>query len=183
MMSAARSISLFAVVTSLIAGCERAPYEPTDLQPAPQFSGGAERTVYEALYDLTDSHFIFACSPEGDVLPIDQGEEVRIEGKIFERVVFTVNGAGGYHFTYHTMPVGLRGTGLTSGEEFRVIERDHGVGNQRLEANGGQYKQLFKMIGRDTGRTFWMVFSGNYRISADGEVTRTRDKETVQCKA
>jgi hypothetical protein len=176
-----RWIPALAALTSLIAACDNAPLEPVNGEAAPQFSA-AERTVDEALYDLTDSFFAFACSEDGDVLPIDEGELVRLEGKIFERVTLTRDGAGGYHFLYHTMPVGLRGTGVTSGEEFRVTERDHGVGNQRLDANVGRYKQVLKMVGRDTGRTFWMVSSGNYRISADGEFARTRDRETLACR-
>jgi hypothetical protein len=178
-----RSFAAIAALTLTTTACDRAPLEPAENSSAPQFSNGAERSVDQALYDISGSFFVFACTDDGEVLPIDQGELVEMQGQIFERVTLMQDGAGGYHFLYHTMPVGLRGTGVTSGEEFRVIERDHGVANQRYDGNVGRYKQVFKMVGRDTGRTFWYVLSGTYLIGQDGTVKRSRDTETVQCKA
>ena len=177
-----RSLAAIAAFTLITTACDRAPVEPADRSASPQFSNGVERSVDQALYDVTGSFFVFACTDDGEVLPIDQGEQVEMQGQVFERVTYMMDGAGGYHFLYHTMPVGLRGIGVTSGEEFRVIERDHGVANQRYAGVVGRYRQEFKMVGRDTGRTFWFVFSGTYLIGQDGTVKRYRDTETVQCK-
>ena len=97
---------------------------PNDRQQA---ASAAQRTVEESLYDLSDSVFRFACSDDGEPLPIDEGEAVRLEGNIFERLSVLYDGAGGLHYTLDTMPVGMRGVGLTSGEEFRVSEKQpHG---------------------------------------------------------
>lgn len=178
-----RSFAAIAAFTLVTAACDRAPLEPNESSAAPQFSTGAERSVDQALYDITGSLFVFACTDDGEVLPIDEGERVEMQGQIFERITLMTDGAGGYHFLYHTMPVGLRGIGVASGEEFRVVERDHGVANQRYDGNVGRYKQVFKMVGGDTGRTFWYVLSGSYLIGQDGTVKRYRETETVQCKA
>jgi hypothetical protein len=80
------------------------------------------------------------------------------------------------------MPVGLRGVGVDSGEEFRVTERDHAVSNQHRAGGTGTYRQVLKLVGKDTQRTFWLVFSGYYMISKDGSVTVTRDKERIVCR-
>src|SRR5687767_5863962 len=63
-----RWIPALAALTSLIAACDNAPLAPANREVSPRFSAGAERTVDEALYDLTDSFFTFACSENGDVL-------------------------------------------------------------------------------------------------------------------
>ena len=165
---------------SLLAACEQAP-TAIDSTVAPQFSNGAEREVEANLYDMTGSAFTFACSDQGDPLPIDQGEHVLLEGQIFERITTLYDGAGSIHFKINTMPVGLRGVGTTSGEEFRVRETDRYGASQKLAGGTGSYRQELKMVGKDTGRTLKLVFSGHYVISADGEIKVSRDKERMEC--
>ena len=176
-----KSARLLLMTAVLATACDDTP-TAIDQAVTPQFSNGAEREVREALYDMTGSTFIFACSPEGEPLPITDGEEVLIEGQVFERIVYKTDGADGVHFTLNTMPVGLRGIGLLSSEEFRVKETERFGASQQLPRNTGSYRQELKMTGTETGRTFWMVFSGSYVIGADGEVKRTRDRERIECK-
>jgi len=80
------------------------------------------------------------------------------------------------------MPVGLRGTGEWSGEEFRVSEENRGVANQRLAGGAGTYRQELKMVGRDTHRTFWLVATGGYIVSADGDLIVSRSALSVDCR-
>lgn len=148
-------------------------------QPA---SAGAERTLQESLYDFSGSVFIFACSDDGEPLPITDGEPIAIEGKLYERISLVLDGAGGYHYNVNTMPVGLRGTSLTTGEEFHVSETDRVIANNRLAQLRGSYRQSLKMVGKDTHRSFWIVAQGNYNILADGRVTVSRDVLQVECK-
>ena len=143
---------------------------------------GSERTLLETLYDRSDSTFMFACSEDGESLPIDEGEPVAIQGQVFERLSLLTDAAGGYHYSLKTMPVGLRGVGLISGEEFRVIESQRQLSNQKIDKLTGSYQQMLKMVGKDTHRTFWLVVSGNYSISADGVVKATRHVERIVCK-
>ena len=77
----------------------------SDQQPS---SAAAERVLQETLYDVTGSYYLFACSPDGEVLPIEDGELVRVEGKIYERLSVVIDGAGGGHYSVNIMPIGLR---------------------------------------------------------------------------
>ena len=185
MKQATRWIPIIAALSALAAACDRAPTDFAAPRPSPsaaQFSNGAERVVEEALYDKTDSYYAFSCSPTGEALPIGDGELIRMEGKVFERITYSVDGSGGMHFKLNTMPVGLRGIGETSGEEFRVKEAQQAGSNTTLAGGSGSYRQELKMSGKDTGRTFWMIFSGRYRVDANGDIEITRDKERVECK-
>ena len=171
---------VLAVTTSAVAltACQEVPTEVAidDVRFA------SERTVEESLYDLTDSHFAFSCDANGNPLESGEGELVRIEGQIFERAMLVRDATGEFHFTMHSMPVNLRGVGVESGERFRVVERDKVVANQRGLANSGSYNATLKLVG-ETGRTFWLRFSGSYRLGNDGELVRERNTETIVCRA
>jgi hypothetical protein len=147
-----------------------------------QASDGAERTVFEALYDQSDSFYSFACSEDGEVIPEEDGELIDIEGQIYERLVFLTDGTGEYHYQMHSMPVGLRGIGVTSGEEFRVIEADHMSGSQRSAGGTGSFHGHMKMTGKDTHRTFWLRFGGHYNVAPDGTVKVSRDNLSQECR-
>src|SRR5262249_48987246 len=109
----------------LIAPADRAV---ASLQPN---GNGAERTVYEAVYDLTGSQTSIEC---------DDGrssELVALDGKVYERIVEVTLPSGALRTVFQTMPVGLRGTGVESGEEYRVTERDFGSYHQSLMGLSG----------------------------------------------
>ena len=176
-MSNTRTLATLVLGSLTLAACEQAP---TEMTLEPRFS--AERTIEQSLYDLTGSYFSFACNAEGEPIPEDEGELVLMEGQIFERITVLQSANGEYHYTQHTMPVGLRGTGVDSGEEFRVTERDHAVANQLLAAGNGMFRQELKMVGTDTQRTFWLVVSGVYRIDQNGEPTVLRGEPRLVCR-
>ncbi|HSK20254.1 MAG TPA: hypothetical protein VK912_13960 [Longimicrobiales bacterium] len=157
---------------------ESAAHAASLAAPAP----GSERSVSEALYDLTDVHFVFSCSEDGDVLDPGEGELVRMEGSIYERMTLLRDASGGHHMTAHSMPVGLRGEGVISGEEFRVAEREHSTANVTARRFTGTYRQELKLVGQDTRRTFWIVWSGHYTVTADDRIIVQRDSEHVQCR-
>jgi hypothetical protein len=180
MTDAIRRFAVLAAATAALAACDAAP---TEVQDPPLAFAAAERIVEESLYDLSGVQFAFACSDDGEELPIDQGELIAIEGQIYEKITLLRDGKGEYHYTLHTMPVGLRGVGVESGEEFRVTERQHQVSNSLELSGSGTYRQELKMVGKDTKRTFWLVTSGFYRIDHDGNTAVTRDRERVVCRA
>jgi hypothetical protein len=148
-----------------------------------QASTGAERTVFEALYDQSDSFYVFTCSEDGELIPETEGELIDMEGQIYERVVFLIDGTGEYHYQMRIMPVGLRGVGVTSGEEFRITEADQRVGTQRLAGGTGSYRGYLKMVGKTTHRAFWMMYGGHYNIEPDGTVKIARDVLRAECRA
>lgn len=140
-------------------------------------NGGAERSVEEALYDLTGSSTQIECENG------QSSELVALEGQIFERFAVIDNPSGGVHVSYHTMPVGLKGVGTVSGEEYRVKEQDHGAFGQTLTGLVGSYRQIVRLVGRASGRSFSMVVRGHYRIDANGEITVEREKAIFSCDA
>ena len=144
-------------------------------------NGDAERVLTQTLYDLSEGTFVFGCSADGELLPDGEGEPLILEGRILERFSLVTDPAGGTHYTVKTRPLNVRGIGKTSGEDFRITESVHFVGNERLEGETLSYRQNFKLVGKETHRAFLVVASGHYLILADGTITLHRDDLRVEC--
>ena len=147
-----------------------------------QSANGAERTISESLFDMTDSYYSFPCTADGELLPITDGELLLMEGQIYERWSTVLDGAGEYHTNINVMPIGLRGTSVETGEEFRVSEENRTMANQRLEGGSGMFRQVIKMVGKDTHRQFRLVAAGNYNISSDGVLISDRFVYLEECR-
>ena len=143
---------------------------------------GAERIVLEHLYDLSDTLFSFPCSDDGELLPEEDGELIEVEGAVYERMTLHTDGAEGLHYQVNTMPVGIRGVGVVSGEEFRITENSLTIARQRLTGLAGSYQDRFKLVGKETRRTYWLVVKGHYVIAADGTIKVSRDSLTTECR-
>lgn len=179
-MSARRFLTA-AISVLAFAACDSSA---TDVEPTPAFSvNAAERTIEERFYDLDGIYYHFDCGPDGEPLANGTGELIRMEGKVYERIMLLRDGKGNYHFLMHTMPIGVRGVGVDSGEEFHAMERDHRVSNAVGLGGTGSYRQEVKLVGKRTKRTWWLVSSGSYRIDQDGNTTVSRDTERFVCKA
>ena len=142
---------------------------------------GAERIVEEYLYEL-DGLYLFPCSEDGELLPDTDGELIDMDGAIYERITLTIDGSGEYHYRSNTMPIGVRGVGLISGEEFRVRESDKVAANQRLEGGTGSYREELTLVGRDTHRSYRLVSTGHYVIAADGTIKVSKGILTTECR-
>jgi len=183
MLSFSRAVSLLSTLV-VLAACDAtdSPTAPSATPIHPQLasasqSGGSERTVDENLYDLAGSLTEIVC---------DNGqasEPVELEGQIYERftVLFTPDGV--FQAGYHTMPVGLRGVGTISGEEYRVTERDHGSFTQTLMGATGSYRQVIGLVGRTSRRSFSLVVRGHYTITANGDIVVEREEAIFTCDA
>jgi hypothetical protein len=172
---------LFAIVLS----CSLSPASyAAAVSPIPQSqsANGAEREVLESLFDMTGSYYSFPCSADGEVLPITDGELILMEGQIYERWSIVHDGAGNYHSNLAIMPIGLRGTSVETGEEFRVSEENKNIANQRLEGGSGMFRQVIKMVGKETHRQFRLVAAGNYNISSDGVIVTDRFVYSEECR-
>jgi hypothetical protein len=180
MLSSPARIPLLVAVLAL-AACERSDSPTAPATPAPipataqSSAGAAERWVDENLYDVTGSFFGVECA-DGSV-----SELVELQGQIFERFTVVSNPAGGFHALYHTMPIGLRGIGAESGEEFRVKVQDHGSFGQTTMGLVGTYRQVLKFVGQTSGRDFSLVVRGHYTINANGQIVVEREKLAADC--
>lgn len=176
MLSFFRRIPLVAALL-VVAACDRSDNTPTGPLPlGAQFnSSGTDRFVEETIYDLTGSYTAIEC---------DNGktsELVALEGRIFERFTYQVNPVGAVHIGIHTMPVGLRGVGVVSGEEYRVSERESASYNQTQMGSVGSYRQVVKLVGRSSHSKYSLVSSGHYTINANGELSVQRDRLVLRC--
>lgn len=181
MSSSSRQFGIILVGSIVFAACEHAPTEVADVAaPQPSFNM-AERVVDEALYDMEGSYFAFGCTADGLLLPPGEGELIEMQGKIYEKFSVLRDAKGEYHVTYQTMPVGLRGVGVTTGEEFRVFERENGAANQLLASGMTAYRSELKMVGTSTQRTFWVITNGIIRFGLDGEVAVDRGETRYIC--
>ena len=175
-----------ACVLAIVLSCSLSPAgfaaAVSDRNSQDQAANGAERTVFESLFDMTDSYYSFPCTADGQLLPITDGELILMEGQIYERWSTVLDGAGEYHTNINVMPIGLRGTSVETGEEFRVTEENRTIANQRLEGGSGMFRQVIKMVGKDTHRQFRLVAAGNYNISSDGVVISDRFVYLEECR-
>jgi len=166
-----------ALLTAILAGCCLSMSVAVTAQDR-----GAERIVLEHLYDLSDSLYSFPCSDDGEPVPEEDGELIEVEGQVYERMTLHTDSAEGLHYSVNTMPVGIHGVGLVSGEEFRIKEDSLTIARQRLTGLSGSYRDTFKLVGKDTRRTYWLVSKGHYVIAADGTVKVSRDSLTTECR-
>ena len=178
MTSKLRQFLVIILASAAVAACQDAPTEvATD-----DVRFASERIAEESVYDYTGSFTSFPCDENGDPLELGEGELIALEGQVYERSMLVRSAVDDYHFTVHTMPVGFRGVGVTSGENFRVDEREQLVVNQRAHANNGAYHSTLKIVG-ETGRTFWLRYTYNYRLDSDGALHRERTDSSFVCKA
>jgi hypothetical protein len=115
-------------------------------------------------------------------MPDTDRELIDLEGHLYERITYQTDAAGGIHFRLNTMPVGLRGVGVDSGEEFRIRESEFFVASQRLAGNVGSFRQEVELTGRDTHRTYSLVSRGLYVIGADGTIKVSRERLERECR-
>src|SRR5262245_33379487 len=182
MLSSRYLVSLLTLV--ILAACGDATRVPTQ-PPAPPsdpatltfaVNGGANRIVEESIYDLSDSYTSISC------VDGQESELVALEGQVYEKftLLFTPNGI---HLLYNTMPVGLRGIGTVSGEEYRVKEQDHGSFGQPNASAGavGTYREMYSLVSRTSGKSFKLVVKGHYTMKPNLEFIVNRERVTTVC--
>jgi hypothetical protein len=168
----------------LVSACDSAPATaPLAASTArPVVAAAAEHQVEEALYQMEGVYVTFGCTADG-VPPEDhEGELIALQGQIYERFALRRDAMGGYHITQQVMPVGLSGVSVVSGEEFRVVERAHEAYNQTQAGFNGRWRYEVRLTGTQTKRTFLLIASGMYRLSAEGDIVVERDEFTTVCR-
>ena len=173
-------LPMLAAFATLLAGCDRlptTPSEPAAERPtlATSALGSAERVVEEYLYDMSGTFFQVEC-PDGT-----RSELVALDGKIYESFALVWDAAGGAHVRFGTMPVGLRGVGAATGQEYRVFERDHATGNQLMNGDVGSYRESFGLVAKHGGPSFVVSVKGNYKLLPTNEFVGERERVCVEC--
>ena len=180
-MKAKHGIMLMLIVAGMTSACENLPAAPEGPAVNPSAYrttafGPAERVLEEYVWDL-----------DGIVLPLEcpggtYSDDVMIEGSVVERYMLITDGNGSAHMRVHTMPVGMRGVSVHSGEQYRVREREQRSAMQHMNGSTGSYRQTLSMFGRDSHHKFDLVFSGHYRQGPDGETVVERNQLKIDCR-
>jgi len=110
------------------------------------------------------------------------GENVVISGFLHVLITATLDASGSIHTTTHFQPMGVAGTGQTTGDVYRA------TGITRDEANGLQIPfeatavNNFRIIGPGKGNNFLVHEVAHVTVNAIGETTVNFDQLTGACK-
>jgi hypothetical protein len=165
------------VVAVSVAACDAQPTQPA---PSPialptSIASSVERTVESYVSSFDDVFTQFICE-DGTT-----SELVALEGQLFTRNTVTLNPAGTYHITSHSMPIGLRGVGVETGQEYRVKEQEHMSVRQAEIGYSGTLRDVFVLIGRQSKETYKLVTISHYVVTPQGKVVIERQKERWEC--
>ena len=182
MVSSARHIMLIAGA-AVLAGCSNEPVAPASPRFAPAVPSSAstsvERFVEERLTNLDGVIVQLACEDGRN------SEQVVLEGQVFVRETITINPSGTIIATNHSMPIGVRGVGVDSRQEYRVKELNHFAVSQREVGYAGTDRSVFELTNRATRETFKLVVVSHFVVAPQpgspfGKVVV--DRETVRMK-
>lgn len=110
------------------------------------------------------------------------GEDVLLSGFLHVLVTATLDASGSIHTTTHFQPMGVAGTGLTTGDVYRA------TGITRDEANGleipfeATFVNNFRIIGPGKGNNLLIHEVAHVTVNATGEVSVLFDEVSSECK-
>ena len=166
-------------LVAIAGACDRAPTSPartTVPAAASLAAGGIDRDVQEHLSDFTDAIVAYPC---GD----GYTEQIRMEGKVFTRWTLTYDGSGRLHSLTHSMPIGLRGVGVSSGAEYKITEREHGTFNQgAMDQTTSVYKSFLNFSAPSIHARGRLILGGTFVVNANGEVIIERPTLQADCE-
>jgi hypothetical protein len=180
MKTLARRLAVLAA-GALLTACDQ-PLQPSTATPAARqgiaaaTSNGADQYITEGVFDLEGTVAFISCNNGA------QSDQVALEGKIYDRTTWLFDPTGAVHVTYHIMPVGMRGTSVITGEEYRVKENQTGVANQRETGYTGGFRWALSLVGTASGLSILVESQARYVVNANGELVVHRDESTITCK-
>jgi hypothetical protein len=110
------------------------------------------------------------------------GEDVLVSGFLHVLITATLDGSGSLHTTTHFQPIGIAGTGLTTGDVYRA------TGITRDQANGLEmpfettFVNNFGLIGPGKGNNLLVHEVFHLKVDKDGVVTVLVDSSSSECK-
>jgi len=171
----------FAAAALLLGACADTPTAPAATS-APQLNvageNGAFRYTHDELYDFAgDSYTQFTCE-DGT-----ESEPIQLFGQLFERYTFMQTPSGRVQYVSSTMPVGMYGVGLVSGQGYRVVEREQmTVHYDENDKGGGSLHETLILRAKDTRETFGITYLVQWRFAGPGDMIVNRWKELETCK-
>jgi hypothetical protein len=122
-----------------------------------------------------DANLFVPCAAGG------AGEDVHLTGALHDMTHVTIDNTGGFHIMTLSQPMGVKGVGLTTGDNYQ------GTGAQVESFNGsvGETYTLvynFRIIGQGKGNNFILHETRHATVNANGEATSQVDNLTSDCK-
>ena len=136
---------------------------------------GTDRAVAEHVVDMAGSYTMYTCA-DGT-----ESELIELRGSIHHRVTWSQTPSGMMHLQEQSMPVGLRGVGVASGHEYRIVERDRMNVRLTPELQAGFYRDRWEIRNGVTGARAVLVFAVHWRFEPDGELDVSREIERAGC--
>jgi hypothetical protein len=113
------------------------------------------------------------------------GEYVQLSGSLHVLFTTTIDNRGGFHTTFLFQPMGISGTGLSTGDKYQATGETQGTLNGDL-SSGQPYEQTFvnnfKIIGQGPGNNFLVYETFHITVNPDGTVTAFVDNLKIKCK-
>ena len=165
---------------ALLAACDSTPTQPATtpatLKASATVDPGLIRHADEYLYDLTDRTVSLGCEDGGE------SELVRLRGFIAEKSSHIQLPNGTVLTRRQTRPVDLWGIGLTTGQEYEVINRLDSHDSYADRGVLGTSREIWELRNRTTGGLFHLTYAVFYSMDADRNLIAHREQERSACR-
>jgi hypothetical protein len=165
---------------ALLSACDSAPTQPAT--PAVTLTANATvdpgliRGVDEYVNDLTDRTVTLGCE-DGT-----ESELVRLRGSIAEKVTHIQLPNGTVLYRRESRPVDLSGVGLSTGQEYEVINRLNSHDSYADRGVLGTSREVWELRNRTTGALFHLTYAVFYSMDADRNLISHREQERSACR-
>jgi hypothetical protein len=110
------------------------------------------------------------------------GEDVLLTGFLHALIVESEDANGSLHTTGHFQPMGVAGTGTTTGDVYRATGVTRETVNEMEIPFAGTFVNNFRIIGPGKGNNLLLHEVFHVTVNALGEVTVVVDLVSAECK-
>jgi hypothetical protein len=110
------------------------------------------------------------------------GEDVLLTGFLHVLVTGTLDANGSLHMTTHFQPMGVAGTGQTTGDDYRATGVTQDEANDLDIPFERTFVNNFRILGPGKGNNFLVHEVGHLTVNALGEVSVLLDRLSIECK-
>lgn len=110
------------------------------------------------------------------------GEDVLLTGFLHVLITGTFDASGSLHTTMHFQPMGVAGTGQTTGDVYRATGFTGDQANGIDVPSEATIINNFRIIGPGKGNNFLVHETAHVTVNAQGEVTVLLDNLSIECK-
>ncbi|WNG15261.1 hypothetical protein [Cystobacter fuscus] len=137
----------------------------------------AQATTTTVNQNIPYERFFFVPCANGGL-----GEDVLLTGELHELSHVTTSASGNIHVAMHLNPVGVSGTGLTTGLGYQNTGSQQFMLTDHGDGGNSTFILRFNVIGQGPGNNFTVQQTGHTTINANGEVTVTFDNFSIECR-